>query len=125
MTIHSLDIQCTQCHSKEHFKTGHDDNEDSIEKAIEQFHGKTQIQVRSIIRKHKIDNAEYGFALFACPQCQILYNPYSVKVEYDNIMLFQPFHKCQRCNTTLVKATDPIKTYACRKCGKKQLHINE
>ena len=88
MSIKSIDVQCQHCHSEEHFKIGHDDKEDTIEKAIDNLQGKTQIQVRSIIKKHKIDSAEYGFALFVCPECQILYNPYSVKVEYDNIMLF-------------------------------------
>ncbi len=125
MAIDSFDAQCKQCQSIQHLKTGHDDKEDSIDKATEQLHGKTQIQVRSIIRKHKVDSAEYGFALFVCPQCQILYNPYSVKVEYDDIMLFQPFHKCQRCNTTLLKATEAVETYACKQCGEKQLHIKE
>ena len=121
MPIQSLNIQCQHCHSKEHFKIGHDDNQDSIEKAIDQLHGKTQIQVRSIIKKHTIDHAEYGFALFVCPECQILYNPFSVKIEYDNIMLFQPFHKCARCNTTLIKATEAVENYACKQCGEKQL----
>lgn len=125
MPIIEFDAQCNHCHSKEHFKTGHDDNEDCIEKAVDSLQGKTQIQVRSIVRKHKIDSAEYGFMLFACPECQILYNPYSVKVEYDNIMLFQAFHKCPRCNTTLVKATEPIATYACKQCGEKQLSTND
>lgn len=121
MSIQSFDAQCQHCHSIEHFKIGHDDNEDSIEKAIDHLQGKTQIQVRSIIKKHKINRAEYGFTLFVCPQCQILYNPFSVKVEYDNIMLFQPFHKCGRCNSTLIKATEPVETYACKQCGEKQL----
>ncbi len=121
MSVKSIDAQCQHCHSKVHFKIGHDDKEESIEKAIDNLTGKTQIQVRSIIRKHTIDNAEYGYALFVCPDCQILYNPYSVKVEYDNIMLFQPFHKCQRCNSTLIKATNTIEAYACEQCGEKQL----
>jgi len=121
MPIKSIDAQCQQCQSKEHFKVGHDDNEDSIDKAIENLHGKTQIQVRSIIRKHKVNQAEYGYALYVCPECQILYNPYSVKVEYDDIMLFQPFHKCSRCNSTLIKATNAIEAYACKQCGEKQL----
>lgn len=121
MSIQLLDTQCKHCHAKEHFKIGHDDKEDTIENAIDQLQGKTQIQVRSIIKKHSIDNAEYGFALFVCPECRILYNPYSVRVEYDNIMLFQPFHKCARCNTTLVKAREPVEAYNCKQCGEKQL----
>ncbi|MCW8931831.1 MAG: hypothetical protein OQL19_16560 [Gammaproteobacteria bacterium] len=121
MTVQSLDVQCQHCHSKTQFKIGHDDNQETIEKAIDNLQGKTQIQVRSIIKKHTIDAAEYGFALFACPECKILYNPYSVKVEYDNIMLFQPFHKCSRCNTTLIKATEAIEAYACKQCGEKKL----
>lgn len=88
MPIQSLNIQCRHCHSKEHFKTGHDDNQDSIEKAIDQLQGKTQIQVRSIIKKHTIDHAEYGFALFVCPECQNLYNPFSVKRQYYVISTF-------------------------------------
>lgn len=121
MSIKSIEAQCQNCQASEHFKIGHEDSEDSIEKALEQLHGKTQIQVRSILKKHKLDKAEYGFALFVCPDCQILYNPYSVKVEYDNIMLFQPFHKCQRCNSTLIRATEDISHYACKQCAAKQL----
>ena len=121
MSIKTVDVQCQHCQATEHYKIGHDDSEDSIEKAVEKLQGKTQIQVRSIIRKHQLDNAEYGFALFACPDCRILYNPYSVRVEYDNIMVFQPFHKCQRCNTTLIKAGEDIESYACRQCGETQL----
>ena len=45
MAIQLLDIQCEHCHSEEHYKTGHDEHEDSIEKAIDNFQGKTQIQM--------------------------------------------------------------------------------
>ena len=116
MSEQSLQIECQHCHAVEHFKVGHDDNIDSIEKAVEQLQGKTQIQTRSIIKKHNIDNAEYGFDPYACPQCQTLHNPFAVKIEYDEIMLFQPFYKCALCNSTLVKATEPVAAYACKKC---------
>ena len=122
MAIQSLDIQCGHCHSEEHYKIGHDENEQSIDKAIDNFQGKTQIQIRSIIRKHKINKAEYGFALFSCPECHTLFNPYSVEIEYDEIMLFKPFHKCGHCNSTLIRAADPIESYTCKQCGQKQLH---
>ncbi len=122
MAIQSLDIQCGHCHSEEHYKIGHDENEQSIDKAIDNFQGKTQIQIRSIIRKHKINKAEYGFALFSCPECHTLFNPYSVEIEYDEIMLFKPFHKCGHCNSTLIRAAEPIEYYACKQCGQKQLH---
>lgn len=122
MAIQSLDIQCEHCHAEEHYKIGHEDSEDSIEKAIDCFQGKTQIQIRSIIRKHTINKAEYGFALFTCPDCHTLFNPYAVEIEYDDIMLFKPFHKCGPCNSTLIRATEAIESYACKQCGKKQLH---
>jgi len=122
MTIQSLNIECEHCHSEEHYKIGHDENEQSIDKAIDNFQGKTQIQIRSIIRKHKINKAEYGFALFSCPECHTLFNPYSVEIEYDEIMLFKPFHKCGHCNSTLIRAAEPIEHYVCKQCGQKQLH---
>ena len=121
MSEQSLQIKCGHCHTTEQFKIGHDDGMDTLQKAVAMLQGKTQIQVRSILRNHKIDHAEYGFALYACPKCQTLHNPFDVKVEYDEIMLFQPFYKCQRCNSTLLKATEPVASYACRQCGEKQL----
>jgi len=122
MAIQSLDIQCGHCHSEEHYKIGHNENEHSIEKTIDNFQGNTQIQIRSIIRKHTINKAEYGFALFSCPECHTLFNPYSVEIEYDEIMLFKPFHKCGHCNSTLIRAAEPIEHYVCKQCGQKQLH---
>lgn len=122
MAIQSLDVQCGHCHAEEHYKIGHSDNEDRIEKAIDSFQGKTQIQIRSIIKKHTINSAEYGFALFNCPECQTLFNPFSVEIEYDDIMLFKPFHKCGQCNSTLIRATKPVESYVCKHCGEKQLH---
>lgn len=65
MSIKLINMQCQHCQSVEQFKVGHDEQQDSIAKAVENLQGKTQIQVRSIIRKHHIDNTEYGFALFA------------------------------------------------------------
>lgn len=121
MPEQSFDTQCGHCHTVEHFHIGHDSTETSIEKVVKHLQGKTQIQIRSIIRKHQIDLAEYGFALYACPKCQTLYNPFDVKIEYDQIMLFQPFYKCDQCNATLKKATEDISAYACKKCGQKQL----
>jgi len=114
-------MQCTHCHAQEPYKIGHDDNEDSIEKAIDCFQGKTQIQIRSIIRKHKVNNARYGFALFTCPECHTLFNPYTVEVEYDDTMLFKPFHKCGECNTTLVRVGNPTEAYTCKACQQVQL----
>ncbi len=121
MAIETFQTRCKNCHAAENFKIGHDDSEDSLDKAVEHLQGKTQIQVRSILRKHKVDTAEYGFALYHCPKCQTLYNPYAVRVEYDDIMMFQPFYKCPQCDSTLHKATSPIENYACKQCGEKQL----
>lgn len=122
MPVRPLIIQCKHCHAEDHFKLGHDDKEDSIEKAIDNFQGKTQIQLRSIIRKHQVNSAEYGYALFNCPDCHTLFNPYAVEIEYDDIMLFKPFHKCGTCNSTLMRANEKfIDSYSCRQCGEKQL----
>ena len=121
MPEHSFDTICGHCNTVEHFQIGHDDTENSIEKALRHIQGKTRIQVRSILKNHTVNNAEYGFALYSCPKCQTLHNPFTVKIEYDDIMLFQPFYKCQQCNSTLLKATDPVESYACKQCAKKQL----
>ncbi len=121
MAIKFFQTRCNKCHTTENFKIGHDDSEESLDKAVEHLQGKTQIQVRSILRKHKVDTAEFGFALYHCPKCQILYNPYAVRVEYDDIMVFQPFYKCSVCDTTLQKATQAIENYACKQCAGKQL----
>jgi DNA replicative helicase MCM subunit Mcm2 (Cdc46/Mcm family) len=117
MPIQTFEIQCQQCQQIETFKAGHDDVENSIEKAVPHLQGKTQIQVKSIIRKHQIDQAVYGYAAFSCPDCHTIYNHYSVKVEYDNIMLFQPFHKCPNCNNTLLKISTLPKTHICQQCA--------
>jgi predicted RNA-binding Zn-ribbon protein involved in translation (DUF1610 family) len=122
MTIQTITIQCQHCHTQEQYKVGHSNSENTLVEAIDNFHGKTQIQLRSIIKKHHIDKAEFGYALFNCPECQTLYNPYAVEVEYDEIMLFKPFHKCQSCNTTLIRTTEAISTYTCKHCGEQQLH---
>ena len=121
MSISSFQTYCNHCQAVETFQLGHDDAQDTLQKALDHLQGKTQIQVRSILKKHKVDLAEYGYALYHCPECQTLYNPYAVKVEYDDIMLFQPFYKCPKCNTTLQKAAQTIENYACKQCGKKQL----
>lgn len=117
MSRESLDIQCEHCHSIEYFKLGPDGAENIEQAANNHVQGKTQIQAKSIIRKHSIDRAEYAYALYTCPACKTLYNPYAIKIEYDEIMLFQPFYKCQKCNTTLVKAEEPYTSYACKHCG--------
>ena len=117
MAIQSIKIQCQQCHNQEPFKVGYDDKEDSIDKAIKNFQGKTQIQLRSIIKKHTINQAQYGYAIFQCPQCGRLYNHYFAEVEYDNIMLFKPFHKCSTCNSTLLRISEPPQSYTCQQCA--------
>ncbi len=121
MAIEALDIQCSHCQSEEHFKLGHRDNEDTIEQAIDNFQGKTQIQIRSIIKKHRINHAQYGFTLFNCPECNTLYNPFTIELEYDDIMLFKPFHKCPQCNSTLIKAGKTIDSYTCKQCHQQHL----
>ncbi|MCK5696863.1 MAG: hypothetical protein KAI02_01800 [Gammaproteobacteria bacterium] len=121
MAIQLLKMQCQHCHAQEAYKMGHEEAETSIEKATDCFQGKTQIQIRSIIRKHTINSAKYGFSVFTCPECQTLFNPYSVEIEYDDIMLFKPFHKCGECNTTLIQVDDLTKSYTCQKCQQVQL----
>ncbi len=121
MPEQSFQARCGHCNAVEHFQIGHDSTENSIEKAVKHLEGKTRIQVRSIIQKHHIDKAEYGFALYACPKCQTLYNPFAIKIEYDDIMLFQPFYKCNQCNSTLMKISAAVESYACKQCGEKQL----
>lgn len=96
---------------------GHD-GEDKIEDALKHLKGKTQIQIKSIIKNHKIDKAVFGYTIYTCPKCQILNNPYNVRVEYDDIMIFQPFYKCRQCNVTLVKAEEPYTSYICGECAK-------
>ena len=111
----SLDIQCAHCHDTAHYKMGHS-GEDDIKAALKNIKGKTQIQVKSIIKNHNIDKATFGYSLYACPKCQTLSNPYDIRVEYDDIMVFQPYYKCQHCNVTLVKAEEPYTSYVCSKC---------
>ena len=118
MAIQSFDVQCEHCHAQEQFKIGFADKDDTIEKAIDNFHGKTQIQIRSIIKKHTINNSRYGYALFTCHECHTLFNPYTVEIEYDDIMLFKPFHKCEPCNATLVRVDRTIDSYSCKHCNK-------
>ena len=116
MSEQALDIQCSHCQNTAHYKVGHD-GEDKIEAALKHLKGKTQIQIKSIIKNHKIDQAVFGYTIYACPKCQTLSNPYDVRVEYDDIMIFQPFYKCQQCNVTLVKAQQPYTAYSCNQCG--------
>lgn len=117
----SFDTRCGHCNAVEHFQIGHDNSENDIEKALTHIQGKTRKQVRSILKKHTLNHTEYGFALYTCPKCQTLHNPFTIKIEYDDIMLFQPFYKCQQCNSTLIKATEPVTSYCCNHCGQKQL----
>ncbi|MCU7834604.1 MAG: hypothetical protein KZQ83_05040 [gamma proteobacterium symbiont of Taylorina sp.] len=114
MPEQSIEVECSHCHEAAHYKLGHDSD---IDEALTHLKGKTQIQIKSIIKNHKLDKAEYGYALYACPKCLSLYNPYDVRVEYDEIMLFQPFYKCQQCNITLTKAKQPYTDYICKECG--------
>ncbi|MCK5663821.1 MAG: hypothetical protein KAI17_10055 [Thiotrichaceae bacterium] len=112
----SLEIQCTHCHDTAHYKVGHS-GENEIKQALDNIKGKTRIQIKSIINNHKIDKFEFGYRLYACPKCRTLSNPDDIRVEYDEIMIFQPFYKCQQCNLTLVKAEEPFTSYVCSKCG--------
>lgn len=123
MSKQTFQTQCSHCHNIAEFHLGHNSTEDSIDQAIEHLHGKTQIQVRSIIKNHQINKAEYGFALYACPKCQTLYNPFAVTIEYDGMMLFQPFYKCNQCNSTLTKTSESIESFSCKHCGEKQLTL--
>ncbi len=117
MPEQSLDIECSHCHNTAHYKVGHD-GEDKLEASLEHLKGKTKIHIKSLIAKHKIDKADFGYTIYTCPTCHTLSNPYDVRVEYDEIMVFQPFYKCQKCNITLVKAKEPYTSYTCRECGK-------
>lgn len=85
------------------------------------FKGKTRLHISSLQKKHNIDHSEFGYEIYACPKCHILSNPYAVEVEYDQLMLFKPFYKCEACNTTLEKAAKPYAEYCCSACGKEGL----
>jgi hypothetical protein len=122
MSIQLLDAQCQHCQTLVHFKIGHDENEDTLAQAIDHFQGKTQIQIRSLLKKHTMNHSDYGFSLFVCSDCQRVYNPFTVTIEYDDIMLFKPFHQCQQCHITLLPIKpDDIEQCHCSHCGEKQL----
>ncbi len=116
-------LKCTDCASEKNYKIGPEEGENTLSDAMSHFKGKTKLHVSSLMKKHKIDGSEFGYEIFKCPKCNTLNNLYAVEVEYDQLMVFKPFFKCQVCNTTLEKAAKPYEQYSCTECGKKSLQL--
>ncbi|MFK5892603.1 MAG: hypothetical protein QM504_05235 [Pseudomonadota bacterium] len=116
-----ITLKCKACSVEKEFKVGREASEKSLDNAMEHFKGKTKLHIKSLQKKHKIDKSEFGYAIYACPKCHTLRNPYTVEVEYDQLMVFKPFYKCQECNSSLVKALEPIEEYSCSACGNEGL----
>ena len=70
----------------------------------------------------------FGFEILTCTRCKTLKNQYTITVEYDDIMVFKPYYKCQECGTTLEKIAGPIEENlsdkCCSSCGKQDLVIS-
>jgi DNA-directed RNA polymerase subunit RPC12/RpoP len=126
-TTATTTIKCKHCSNEEVFKLGPNEGEDSLDKAKEHFKGKTKLHISSLQKKHKIDSSKFGYEILVCPNCQTLKNQYTVEVEYDQLMVFKPFYKCQQCGSTLEKIVAPleenIRTKCCSSCGEKDLVI--
>lgn len=120
-----IHAKCSQCGKRHIFYSGHPPDEETLSQALKHFKGKTRLNIKGILQQHQIDRTLYGYALYVCPQCRILYNPYTIEIEYDNLLIFKPGHKCQHCYTTLQKtdplqegtATDKQSQYICEICG--------
>ncbi len=113
-----VSLYCAHCQQDYPFLIGHEEGEDTLEAAMKHFKGKTRLHIKGILKKHQLDAYRFGYEILACESCKILENPYTVEVEYDSIMLFRPYYKCQRCYQSLTLADHQnLEKYCCKQCG--------
>lgn len=122
-------LKCQNCSNEETFKIGTENIDDTLEDAKNNFKGKTKLHISSLQKKHTINSSQFGYEILTCTKCKTLKNQYTVTVEYDDIMVFKPYYKCQECGSTLEKLTRPIEDNltdkCCTYCGNTDLTISD
>ena len=83
--------------------------------------GNAQKSLNEITNNHVVNNSDYEHALFACPNCKTLHERFWVRVEYDGDKVFETSFRCGKCRKGLVRATQPIESYNCSRCGRQAL----
>ena len=84
--------------------------------------GNARRTLQDIVENHRVDSAEYGPRLLACPRCDTLHERFYVRVDYDEGKLYQgklfeTEFRCGRCQTPLIDPQKPITRYRCSECG--------
>jgi hypothetical protein len=93
----------------------------SLEEVMQFTRGNARDALREITTNHTINDADYEYVLFACPDCNTLHERFWVRVEYDGDKVFETSFRCGKCRKGLVRAVRPIETYNCCNCGRQEL----
>lgn len=117
----SIDTVCKHCGEYESYILGVGIEYANLDAVIPITTGYVRRTLKEIIGNNAIVDADYEHVLYACEKCNTLHSRFWVRVEYDEDKVFETSFRCGKCRSGLVRAKQPIESYACKKCGRQEL----
>lgn len=117
----SIDTECKNCGDRESYLLGVGMDYADFSDVMSLIKGNTRKKLKDIVENYQNYGADYSHTLYACPKCNTLHNRFWVSVKYGKNKVYETSFRCGKCRTHLVKAKQPINSYTCKKCGRREL----